>query len=208
MTGMVTCGVQASFRSDIRRLLAYSAVAQVGFILLGISVGTAAGVSAGLLHLFNHALMKGALFMAVAGICFAYQANTIRDFAGLGRSAPFTMAAFAIAGLSLIGVPLTAGFISKLQLGYALLDQGWWWAVAVLVLASFLSVFYIGRVLQAVFFEPPLNPLKNNKEAPLLLLIPLWILALANIFYGIDASFPAGLAADGAAAALGLGAPQ
>lgn len=208
MAAMVICSIQAIFQTDVRRMLAYSSVAQVGYILLGISVGTAAGVSAGLLHLFNHALMKGALFMAVAGICFAYQGSTIRDFAGLGRSAPFTMAAFAIAGLSLIGVPLTAGFISKLQLGYALLDQGWWWAVAVLVFSSFLAVFYVGRILQAVFFEPPLNPRKNNKEAPLLLLIPLWILALANIFYGIDASFPAGLAADGAAAALGLGAPQ
>lgn len=208
MAAMVICSVQAIFQTDVRRMLAYSSVAQVGYILLAISVGTAAGVSAGLLHLFTHALMKGALFMAVAGICFAYQGSTIRDFAGLGRSAPFTMAAFAIAGLSLIGVPLTAGFISKLQLGYALLDQGWWWAAVLLVFASFLSVIYIGRVLQAVFFEPPLNPRKNNKEAPLLLLIPLWILALVNIFYGIDAGFPAGLAADGAAAALGLGAAQ
>ena len=142
--------------------------------------------------------------MAVAGICLTYQGTTIRDFAGLGRSAPFTMTAFAIAGLSLIGVPLTAGFMSKLQLGYALFEHGWWWAVLLVVFSSFLAVFYIGRILQAVFFEPPLNPRKHRKEAPLLMLIPLWILALANIYYGIDATFPINLARDGAVAALGL----
>ena len=172
--------------------------------ILGISVATAAGVSAGLLHLFNHALIKGALFMAVAGVGLTYQGTTIRDFAGLGRSAPFTMTAFAIAGLSLIGVPLTAGFISKIQLGTALFAHGWWWAALLLVFSSILAVVYIGRILQSVFFEPPLNPRKNRKEAPLLLLVPLWILALANIYFGIDATFPVGLARDGALAALGL----
>lgn len=208
IAAMVVCSFQAVFQTDIRRMLAYSSVAQVGYMILGVSLGTAAGVSAGLLHLFNHALMKGALFMAIAGICLNYKGTTIRDFAGLGRSAPFTMAAFAIAGLSLIGVPLTAGFMSKMQLGYALFDHGWWWAVLLMVFSSFLAVFYVGRVLQAVFFQAPVNPRKQRKEAPLLLLVPLWLLALANIYFGIDSTFPVGLANDGAAAALGLEAFQ
>ncbi|MCU0731555.1 MAG: monovalent cation/H+ antiporter subunit D family protein [Hyphomonas sp.] len=204
IAAMVFCSFQAVFQTDVRRMLAYSSVAQVGYMILGISIATTAGVTAGLLHLFNHALMKGALFMAIAGICLNYKGTTIRDFAGLGRSAPFTMAAFAIAALSLIGVPLTAGFISKLQLGYALFDHGWWWAVLLVVFSSFLAVFYVGRILQSVFFLPPANPRKTRKEAPLLLLVPLWILALANIYFGIDASFPAGLARDGAVAAIGM----
>ncbi|MGA1343366.1 MAG: monovalent cation/H+ antiporter subunit D family protein, partial [Hyphomonas sp.] len=208
IAAMVICSFQAVFQTDIRRMLAYSSVAQVGYMILGISVGTAAGVSAGLLHLFNHALMKGALFMAVAGICLSYKGTSIRDFAGLGRSAPYTMSALAIAGLSLIGVPLTAGFMSKLQLGYALFDHGWWWAVLLVVFSSFLAVFYVGRLLQTIFFEAPVNPRKSRKEAPLLLLVPLWILALANIFFGIDASFPVGIANDGAVAALGVEAFQ
>jgi len=208
IAAMVICSFQAVFQTDVRRTLAYSSVAQVGYMILGISIATTAGVSAGLLHLFNHALMKGALFMAIAGICINYKGTTIRDFAGLGRSAPFTMTAFAIAGLSLIGVPLTAGFISKLQLGYALFEHGWWWAVLLVVFSSFLAVIYVGRILQSVFFMPPLNPRKTRKEAPLLLLVPLWILALANIYFGIDASFPAGLARDGAVAAIGLEAFQ
>jgi multicomponent Na+:H+ antiporter subunit D len=192
------------FQTDVRRTLAYSSVAQVGYMLLGVSLATAPGVAAGLLHLFNHALMKGAMFMAIAGIVLTYQGTTIRDFAGLGRTAPWTMTAFAIAGLSLIGVPLTAGFMSKLQLGYALFAAGWWWAVLLVVFSSFLAVFYVGRILQAAFFQPPVNPRKTHKEAPLLILVPLWILALANLYFGIAADFPLGLAQDGAVAALGL----
>ena len=204
IAAMVVCSFQAVFQTDVRRILAYSSVAQVGYMILGVSIGTTAGLSAGLFHLVNHAMMKGALFMAVAGVVLTYQGTTIRDFAGLGRSAPWTMTAFAIAGLSLIGVPLTAGFQSKLQLGFALFDQGLWWAVGLVVFSSFLAVIYIGRVLEAVFFQPPVNPRKTRKEAPILLLVPLWILALANIYFGIAADFPLGLARDAAAAAFGM----
>lgn len=204
IAAMLICSFQACFQTDVRRILAYSSVAQVGYMILGISLATAAGVAAGFLHLFNHALMKGALFMAVAGVCLTYKGTHIRDFAGAARSAPLTMTAFAIAGLSLIGVPLTAGFISKLQLGYALFDSGWWWAVLLLVFSSFLAVFYIGRILQAVFFMPPVDPRKLPKESPIILLIPLWVLALANLYFGVAADFPIGLARDAAVAALGL----
>ncbi|KJS37521.1 MAG: cation:proton antiporter [Hyphomonas sp. BRH_c22] len=204
IAAMIACSFQAVFQTDVRRMLAYSSVAQVGYMILGISIGTAAGLSAGLFHLLNHAMIKGALFMAVAGVVLTYKGTNIRDFAGLGRSAPWTMTAFAIAGLSLIGVPLTAGFQSKLQLGYALFENGWWWAVILVVFSSFLAVIYVGRILEAVFFQPPVNPRKARKEAPIVLLVPLWILALANIYFGITTEIPLGLARDAAAAAFGL----
>ncbi len=204
LAAMVFCSFQAVFQTDVRRMLAYSSVAQVGYMILGVSLGTTEGLSAGLFHMLNHAMMKGALFMAVAGAVLNYQGTTIRDFAGLGRSAPLTMSAFAIAGLSLIGVPLTAGFQSKLQLGFALFDQGLWWAVILLVFSSVLAVIYMGRILEAVFFQAPVNPRKTRKEAPLLILVPLWILALANIYFGIAAEFPLGLARDAAASVYGL----
>ena len=204
IAAMLACSFQAIFQTDVRRTLAYSSVAQVGYMLLGISLGTAAGVSAGMFHLFNHALMKGALFMAVAGVVLTYQGTRIHDFAGLGRSAPWTMTAFAIAALSLIGVPLTAGFQSKFALVSALLESGWWWAAMIVVFSSVLAVVYMGRILEAVFFRPPSNPQKRHKEAPLLLLIPLWILAVANILVGVNGGFVAGLAND-AAEALFIG---
>ncbi len=207
IAAMLACSFQAIFQSDVRRTLAYSSVAQVGYMLLGISLGTAAGVSAGMFHLVNHAIIKGALFMAVAGVVLTYQGTRIHDFAGLGRQAPWTMTAFGIAALSLIGVPLTAGFQSKFALVSALLDSGWWWAAMIVVFSSVLAVVYMGRILETVFFRPPNNPHKRRKEAPLLLLIPLWIMALANLWIGINGNFVAGLAHD-AAAALFIGGPS
>lgn len=204
IAAMVACSFQAVFQTDVRRTLAYSSVAQVGYMLLGISIGTAAGVSAGLFHLMNHAVIKGALFMALAGVVLTYKGTSLQDMRGLGRSSPWTMTAFAIAAVSLIGVPLTAGFQSKFVLVTALFDHGWWWAVAVVMFSSLLAVVYMGRILEAVFFRAPANPNKRHKEAPLLILIPLWILALANLWIGIQGGFVAGLAED-AAASLFIG---
>jgi multicomponent Na+:H+ antiporter subunit D len=206
IAAMVACSFQAVFQNDVRRVLAYSSVAQVGYMILGLSLGTADGLSAGLFYLLNHAMIKGTLFMAVAGVVLTYKGTTIRDFAGLGRSAPWTMTAFAIAALSLIGMPLTAGFQSKLQLGYALFEHGWWWAVLLVVFSSALAVIYMGRILEAVFFQPPANPRKTRKEAPIVMLVPLWVMALANIYFGITTKLPLDLARDAAAAVFGMGA--
>ena len=198
LAAMIACSFQAVFQTDIRRTLAYSSVAQVGYMLLGISVGTAAGVSAGLFHLVNHAFIKGALFMALAGIVLQYKGTSLNDMRGLGRMAPWTMTAFAIGALSLIGVPLTAGFQSKFALVSALFASGWWWAVIVVMFSSLLAVIYMGRILETVFFRPPLNPNKRRKEAPFLILAPLWIMALINIWIGVQGGFVAGLADDAA----------
>jgi multicomponent Na+:H+ antiporter subunit D len=204
IAAMIACSFQAVFQTDVRRTLAYSSVAQVGYMLLGISIGTAAGVSAGMFHLVNHALIKGALFMALAGVVLTYQGTSLNDMRGLGRSSPWTMSAFAIGAVSLIGVPLTAGFQSKYALVSALFENGWWWGVVVVMFSSLLAVVYMGRMLEAIFFRAPANPNKRRKEAPLLILVPLWILALANIWVGVQGGFVAGLAED-AASALFLG---
>ena len=186
---MLVCSFQAIFQTDVRRMLAYSSVAQVGYILLGIAIGTSAGLSAGIFHLANHAMIKGGLFIAVAGVVLAYQGTRLEDFRGLGRAAPFTMTAFAISSLSLIGMPLTAGFQSKWALMQALLTSGWWIGAVAIVAASILAVVYMGRVLHAAFFEAPTNPRKIRREAPLLLLVPLWALALANLWIGVQADW-------------------
>ncbi len=113
LVGMFAGSAVAIYQTDVKRVLAYSSVAQIGYMILGISFDTVTGVTAGIVHLFNHALMKGGLFLAIGAVAYQIGSVKIADMAGLGKRMPLTMAAFVVGGLSLIGVPLTAGFISK-----------------------------------------------------------------------------------------------
>lgn len=190
VAGMVFASLQAIFQTDARRTLAYSSVAQVGYMLLGIGLGTAAGAAAGYLHLLNHAVIKGGLFICLGAVWYRFGITRISDFRGLSKTMPWTMGAFTISGLSLIGVPFTAGFVSKYNLATAAADKGWWWAVGIIVLTSILAVVYMGRMLKEVYFEqPPVigNEVVARNEAPLIMLLPMWILALLSVAIGINA---------------------
>ena len=146
--------------------------------------------------------MKGALFMAVGAVFYRVGSVEISAFKGLGKQMPLTMAAFTIAGLSIIGVPLTAGFISKWYLVSAALEQNHWLIAALVLGGSLLAVIYIGRILEAAYFQQPDESQSNQiKEAPLLMLVPMWILVIANIYFGIDTSLTIE-AAEGAAEIL------
>ncbi len=193
----------AIFQENTKRLLAYSSVAQIGYIVLAIALATAAGLEAGLVHLFNHALMKGALFLALGCVFYRIGSVALADMAGLAKEMPFTMAAFVMAGLSLIGVPLTAGFISKWLLLQAVLDLGLWWLALLILLSSLLAIIYIWRVIEVAYFQPAPQRRVAAREAPLSLLLPTWTLALANLYFGIETSLPISLARRAAATLVG-----
>lgn len=195
----------AVFQNGLKRTLAYSSVAQIGYMLLGIGLANESGLTAALLHLFNHALMKGALFLAVAMIFFRTGGSSLRYATGLGKQMPWTMAAFVIGGLSIIGVPLTVGFISKWYLILASIERGWWPVTVVILVASLIAVVYIWQVVEVAYFKQRPSDLPAVKEAPLGLLIPTWILVLANLWFGINATMTAGIAQDAAKVLLGGG---
>ncbi len=184
------CSYKATVQSDVKTVLAYSSVAQIGYMILGISLVSATGLMAGLIHIFNHALMKGALFMAVGAVFYRVGSVDISAFRGLGKQMPLTMAAFTIAGLSIIGVPLTVGFVSKWYLVTAALEQNQWVLAALVLGGSLLAVIYIGRVLEAAYFQqrPESEKTIEIKEVPWLMLAPMWVLVLANIYFGVDTS--------------------
>ena len=189
IAAMIFASLQAIFQTDARRTLAYSSVAQVGYMLLGIGLGTAAGAAAGYLHLINHAVIKGGLFICLGAMWYRFGITRVSDFRGLSKTMPWTMGAFTISALSLIGVPATAGFVSKVNLAVAAADKGWWWAVGLIVLSSILAVIYMGNILKEAYFrEPPIvnGEVVARNEAPLMMLIPMWLLALASIFIGIN----------------------
>ena len=184
----------AIFQEDAKRMLAYSSVAQIGYLILGISMATVTGVMAATLHLFNHALMKGALFLALGCVAYRLGSVSIHDLRGLGRLMPWTMAAFVIGGLSLIGVPITVGFISKWYLLVGALERGWWPAAVLVVAGSILAVVYVWRVVESAYFHAPRETGDDIREAPLSLLIPTWVLILANLYFGVDTDLSVGVA--------------
>jgi multicomponent Na+:H+ antiporter subunit D len=189
VVGMLFASAQAIFQTDIRRALAFSSVAQVGYMLLGIGIATTASVAAGYLHLINHAIIKGGLFLAVGAMWYRFGITRSADFRGLSKTMPWTMGAFTVCGFSLIGVPFTAGFVSKVALAEAAAEQGYWWSVGVIMLSSILAIFYVGRVLMTAYFQDP--PEIDGKavaknEAPLMMLIPMWILALSSVAIGMN----------------------
>lgn len=204
LLAIVLMSISAIHQTNVKKLLAYSSVAQIGYMVLGISLASVFGVAAGVLHLFNHALMKGALFMAMG--CVMYRVGSVRleAMAGLGKTMPFTMAAFVLGGLSLIGVPLTVGFVSKWYLVLAALEQGLWPLAAVVLFGSLLAVIYVWKVVEVAYFRPPPDG-DGVREAPLSMLIPTWTLVLANLFFGIDAKLTAGVAISAAQSLLGVG---
>lgn len=203
LTAVLFASVVAIFQHDVKRMLAYSSVAQIGYMMLGISLANASGLTATVLHLFNHALMKGALFLALGAVCLRIGGTVIDNMRGIGKEMPWTMAAFVAGGLSLIGVPLTAGFISKWYLILATLERGWWPVTIAILIGSLLAVIYIWRVVEAAYFKPRPDGAQAVSEAPLSLTIPIWVLVFANIYFGLDTSMTAAVAQSSAATMLG-----
>ncbi len=192
---VLSASTVAISQDDVKRMLAYSSLAQIGYMVLGIGLATSIGLTAAILHLFNHALMKGALFLALG--CVFYRLGTVRLGAmkGLAKRMPWTMAAFVIGGLSLIGMPLTVGFISKWYLVLGALESGWWPVAVVVVVGSLLAVVYVWRVVEMAYLQDGDDNLPDDvKEAPLSLLGPTWVLVLANLYFGVDTRLTVGVA--------------
>ena len=193
----------AIYQTNVKRLMAYSSVAQIGYIMLGVSFATVSGLTGGIIHLFNHALTKGGIFMALG--CIAYRLGSVNldDMAGIGRKMPATMLALVIGGLSLIGVPLTAGFISKWYLIRAALETGSWPIAVLVLLSSLLAVIYVWRIVETAYFRQPSRAVLEMSPAPLSLLIPTWVLIGGAVYFGIDATTTIDVAAAAAEQLIG-----
>jgi multicomponent Na+:H+ antiporter subunit D len=178
---------------NLKRMLAYSSVSQMGYILLGLGLSPLSpwglvGVAA---HMLNHAIGKGCLFMCAGAISQQEGLRDIRDFEGLGKKMPHVCAAFTIAALSMIGIPLTAGFASKLFLIVASLDAAQYPFVAVLLRSGLLNQVYFWRVIDQMYFvkhkgtENAAEVRETGKSLPLSMVVPILILASLCIIMGI-----------------------
>ena len=203
IAGIVVCSLVAIYQVDVKRLLAWSSVAQIGYMLLGLSFATAIGLQASLLHIFNHAIIKAGLFLAMGCVFLRLGSCRLEAIAGVGRQMPWTMTGFLLCGLSLIGVPLTAGFVSKWYLVLAALEKGWWPVAVLIVLTSLLALVYVWKVVEAAWFRDPPGTAGRIGEAPLTMLVPLWIAVAANLWFGLETSGSVDVARAAAAALMG-----
>jgi len=204
VAAMFVASTVAIFQDNLKRMFAYSSVAQIGYITLGISFDSVTGLTASILHLFNHAVTKGALFMLLGGVTAACGSAVLPRLAGLGRTMPLTSFGIVIGGLSLIGVPGTVGFVSKWYLVLAAVENGQWALAGAIVASSLLAVAYVWRFVEVAYFREPAPGLVERGEAPAALLIPAYVLVAATIWFGFATSFTVG-SATRAAIMLGPG---
>jgi multicomponent Na+:H+ antiporter subunit D len=185
--GILVTSIMAIAQKDFRRMLAYSSVSQICYVALGIGLANPLGLIGALLHILNHAFMKGCLFQVSGGVRYCTGLWQIPRFTGLGSRMPWTMGAFAVAALSMVGLPPAAGFFSKWYLILGSVSANNWIFVAVIILSSLLNAVYFFRVLEEVYFTPPRNDaaVTAAKDPPREMLAPMVIMAISIIVLGL-----------------------
>ncbi len=175
-------------QDDIKRRLAYSSIGQMGYILLGLSVLNETALIGDIFHIFSHAFMKSALFLAAGAIIWKTGKRKISEMAGIGRQMPFTMGFFSLAALAMIGIPPLNGFLSKWALGLGALEQEMPFYVFILLVSSLLNALYYLPIIVPAFFgglDSEHDHGFNIQEATPRMLVPIAILALSTLVFGL-----------------------
>lgn len=184
--GILFGSVMAIAQRDFWRMLAYSSVSQMGYIALGFSLGNAAGLYGALLHLINHAVMKGLLFMVAGSVEREAKAREVSQFVELSRRMPWTTAALVVAALSMIGLPPTAGFFSKWYLMVGCVEKNAWGFAVVLVASSLLTAVYFFRVIENAYLKKGEGAETRAKaEPPPSMLVPALVLGAGVVVLGL-----------------------
>ena len=186
-SAMILGSVFAIAQKDVKRMLGYSSVAQVGYILLGIALVSFFGLRAAFFHIISHGLMKTALFLSVGEIIFYKKTRKVNDFDGMGFIMHLAMGVFSIAALGMIGIPLTSGFISKLNLGIAVLENNYIIFLVILIVSSLLNVIYYLPIIILAFLrnEKYHYRMTTIEKTPRTMIFPLIILGTVILLLGL-----------------------
>lgn len=195
--GVLIGAAMAVPQRDPRRLLAWSSVSQVGYMIVGLALGSAAGLTATVVHALHHAMVKSAAFLALGHVAIARGATgralRLSDLNGLGRRARLTSAALVVAAAGLVGMPLTAGFTAKWLLLEELLAQDRWIGVIALLAGSLLAALYAWRLIEPMFSAPaPATAAPGRALGPaaeIALGLPVALACGASIWFGIATGF-------------------
>jgi multicomponent Na+:H+ antiporter subunit D len=201
--GILFGSIMAIAQKDFFRMLAYSSIAQVAYVILGLAVGNALALIGALLHILSHSVVKGLLFFIAGGVKWQTGARQIPDFVGLARQMPWTMGVFVIAAMSMIGIPPLIGFFGKWYLVLGSIEAGAWGFVVVLIISTLLTAVYFFRVIEQVYeLRKPRPEIEYGSEAadrptrmrpatgirlelPAAMLVPIIVLGVGVIILGI-----------------------
>jgi len=185
---MVLGIVLALNQDDLKRLFAYSSVSQIGYVVVGVGVGTYLGCFGGLFHLLNHAIFKALLFMCAGAVIYATGLRRVSQLGGLARKMPVTSACFLVGALAISGFPPFNGFWSKLTVYLALAESGLWWAAAIAVAVSVLTMVALVRPAYRALWSDSASsvvPHITVREVPVMLWMPMVVLAVSCLVLGI-----------------------
>jgi hydrogenase-4 component F len=193
-------------QDDLKRLLAYSSVSQIGYVVVGLGVGTYLGFFGAIYHILNHALAKSALFLGAGAIEQTTGTRALGKLGGLSRAMPVTAACFLTACLALGGAPGLNGFMSKITICMAAMSAGFWWAALIAVLTGVLTLVVLVRVAVGIFWRGSEAPSPELKEVPAAMCAVMIVLVLLCVALGV---WPVWIAPalSHAAVALGSTAP-
>jgi NADH-quinone oxidoreductase subunit M len=187
---MLWGGLMAFAQTDIKRMLAYSSVSQVGYILFGIMSLTVLGLSGGLFNIITHGVAKSLLFMSAGAIIYRTGIRDITKLGGLAEKMPITAIATLCGGLSIAGTPPFAGFASEWMIFAGGFKAGYTILAALAIVATIVTAGYYLRMVKRVFFGECPENLTHTKEAPLSMLLPMSILTFLTVAFGIFAFVP------------------
>lgn len=183
--GIIYGSVIAIRQTDLKRMLAYSSISQIGYILLGLSLANPIGFVGAVLHVLNHAVMKGCLFLVSGNIEFREGHTDVTRFdKSYSKKYPWTMLSFTIAAISMIGLPPLAGFFSKWYLAMGTVENGDWIFLAVILVSSLLNAVYFFRIIEKVYLTKSDVDAGYN-EVPASMLIPTLVLGIALLVIGL-----------------------
>ena len=185
VAGIVVGSIMAIAQSDLKRMLAYSSVAQVAYIGVGIGLATPVALAGALLHVLNHAAMKSCLFLVIGAVEPQTGSRNLSALNGIGRKMPWTFAAFSAAAIAMVGLPPTGGFFSKWYLVLGGMAAREWWVVTFLLVSSLLTAIYFFRLLEQIYARPTPDS-SSIEDVPLALRFPILILGLAVVFFGLS----------------------
>ena len=188
---ILVASIIALSKDNLKARLAYSTVSQLSYIILGVALLTDPGIQGGLIHIVNHAFAKITLFFCAGAIYVVSHKKYISEMEGLGKTMPFTFAAFGIASLSMIGAPPVGGFITKWNLLIGSVEAHQLGILLILIASTLLNAAYFAPITYKAFFgkRPANEPFTGIKEAPLSMLIPILIACTISVLLGIFPNF-------------------